>query len=125
VRDDRPLIRTRDDLLELIAHVLRLQLSYLSKDQSVAVADTILRTSRLHAYRSGSTDNAGARGSGVMESVYPLGPLPMFSHAPTAAYSARARVVGFAACRPAELPDESPVHPASSARRVRQRIGHA
>src|SRR5512132_1772469 len=39
--------------------------------------------------------------------------------------SARARVVGFAACRPAELPDESPVHPASSARRVRQRIGHA
>src|SRR5512132_1418945 len=39
--------------------------------------------------------------------------------------SARARVVGFASCRPAELPNESPVHPASSARRVRQRIGHA
>jgi hypothetical protein len=38
------LIRTRDDLLELIAHVLRLQLSYLSKDQALAVADTILRT---------------------------------------------------------------------------------
>jgi hypothetical protein len=44
VRDDRPLIRTRDDLLELIAHVLRLQLSYLSRDQALAVADTILRT---------------------------------------------------------------------------------
>src|SRR5512132_2593235 len=39
--------------------------------------------------------------------------------------SALARVVGFAACRPAELQNESPVHPASSARRVRQRIGHA
>jgi hypothetical protein len=44
VRDDRPLIRTRDNLLELIAHTLRLQLSYLSKDQALAVADTILRT---------------------------------------------------------------------------------
>jgi hypothetical protein len=44
VRDDRPLIRTRDDLLELIAHALHLQLSYLSKDQALAVADTILRT---------------------------------------------------------------------------------
>jgi hypothetical protein len=44
VRDDRPLIQTRDDLLELIAHALRLQLSYLSKEQAVAVADTILRT---------------------------------------------------------------------------------
>jgi hypothetical protein len=44
VRNDRPLIRTRDDLLELIAHALRLQLSYLSKDQALAVADTILRT---------------------------------------------------------------------------------
>jgi hypothetical protein len=29
---------------ELIAHALRLQLSYLSKDQALAVADTILRT---------------------------------------------------------------------------------
>ena len=44
VRDDRPLIRTRDDLLEVIAHALRLQLTYLSKDQALAVADTILRT---------------------------------------------------------------------------------
>jgi hypothetical protein len=44
VRDDRPLIRTGDDLLELIAHILRLQLSYSSKDQALAVADTILRT---------------------------------------------------------------------------------
>jgi hypothetical protein len=39
-----PLIRTRDDLLELIAHALRLQLTYLSKDHALAVADTILRT---------------------------------------------------------------------------------
>ena len=31
-------------LLELIAHALRLQLSYLSKDQALTVADTILRT---------------------------------------------------------------------------------
>ena len=45
MRDDRPLIRTRTDLLELIAHALRLQLSYLSKDQALAVADTVLRTS--------------------------------------------------------------------------------
>ena len=44
MRDDRPLIRTRNDLLELVAHALRLQLSYLSKDQALAVADTILRT---------------------------------------------------------------------------------
>jgi hypothetical protein len=44
VHDNRPLIRTRDDLLELIAHVLYLQLSYLSKDQALAMADTILRT---------------------------------------------------------------------------------
>jgi hypothetical protein len=44
VRDDRSLIRTRDDLLELIAHALRLQLTYLSKDQALAVADTTLRT---------------------------------------------------------------------------------
>jgi hypothetical protein len=33
--------------MELIAHALRLQLSYLSKDQALAVADTILRTLRL------------------------------------------------------------------------------
>jgi hypothetical protein len=44
VRYDRPLIRTRDDLLELIAHALRLQLTYLPKDQALTVADTILRT---------------------------------------------------------------------------------
>jgi hypothetical protein len=44
VRDDLPLIRTRDDLLQLIAHALRLQLSYLSKNQALAAADTILRT---------------------------------------------------------------------------------
>jgi hypothetical protein len=44
VRDDRPPIRTRDNLLELIAHALRLQLTYLPKHQALAVADTILRT---------------------------------------------------------------------------------
>jgi hypothetical protein len=38
------LIRTRTACMELIAHALRLQLSYLSKDQALAVADTILRT---------------------------------------------------------------------------------
>ena len=44
MRDEHPLIRTRDDLLELIANALRLQLTYLSEDQALAVADTILRT---------------------------------------------------------------------------------
>jgi hypothetical protein len=44
VRDERPLIRTRDDLLELIAHALRLQLTYLSKNKALVVADTILHT---------------------------------------------------------------------------------
>jgi hypothetical protein len=60
VRDDRPLIRTRDDLLELIAHALRLQLSYLSKDQALAVADTILRTLKAARYRSAGADSAGS-----------------------------------------------------------------
>ena len=59
MRDDRPLIRTRDDLLELIAHALHLQLSYLSKDQALAVADTILRTLKPRGYRSGGANNAG------------------------------------------------------------------
>jgi hypothetical protein len=45
VRDDRPLIRTRNDLLELIAHALRLQLTAQIKP--------------------------AARGSGVMESCWP------------------------------------------------------
>jgi hypothetical protein len=65
VRDDRPLIQTRDDLLELIAHALRLQLSYLSKDQALAVADTILRTLKAARYRSGAY--TGGIRSGVME----------------------------------------------------------
>jgi hypothetical protein len=61
VHDNRPLIRTRDDLLELIAHVLYLQLSYLSKDQALAMADTILRTLKApRGYRSGSADDAGS-----------------------------------------------------------------
>ena len=43
VRERAPLIRTRDDLLELIAHALRLQLSYLSKNQAlVAEYDMVL-----------------------------------------------------------------------------------
>jgi hypothetical protein len=37
-------IRTRDDLVELIADAVRLQLTWLSKENAVAVADTILRS---------------------------------------------------------------------------------
>ena len=61
-----PLIRTRDDLLELIAHILRLQLSYLSKDQALAVADTILRTFKRRAVIDPAAEIAqpAARGSG-------------------------------------------------------------
>ena len=58
-----PLIRTRDDLLELIAHVLRLQLGYLSNDQALAVADTILRTFKAGGYRSGGADSSGQKWS--------------------------------------------------------------
>lgn len=36
-------IQTRDDLLKLIADAIRLQLTYLSKENAMAVADTILR----------------------------------------------------------------------------------
>ena len=36
-------IKTRDDLLNLIAGAIRLQLTYLSKEGALAVADTILR----------------------------------------------------------------------------------
>ena len=36
-------IQTRDDLLNLIASAIRLQLTYLSKENALAVADTILR----------------------------------------------------------------------------------
>lgn len=36
-------IKTRDDLLNLIAGAIRLQLTYLSKENALAVADTILR----------------------------------------------------------------------------------
>ena len=36
-------IQTRDDLLNLIAGAIRLQLTYLSKENALAVADTILR----------------------------------------------------------------------------------
>jgi len=40
----RPTIRTRDDLLLLIADAVRLQLTYLPRDQAMAVADTVLRS---------------------------------------------------------------------------------
>jgi hypothetical protein len=40
----RPYIRTRDDLLLLIADAVRLQLTYLPRDQAMAVADTVLRS---------------------------------------------------------------------------------
>ena len=50
----------RNDLLELIAHVLRLQLSYLSKDQALAVADTILRTLEAARLSIRGADNAGS-----------------------------------------------------------------
>src|SRR5512132_282200 len=76
VRDDRPLIRTRDDLLELIAHVLRLQLSYLSKDQALAVADTILRTFKAARLSIGSADDAGSPRK-RMENVFSSG-APVF-----------------------------------------------
>ena len=36
-------IKTRDDLLNLIADAIRLQLTYLSKEGALAVGDTILR----------------------------------------------------------------------------------
>jgi len=36
-------IKTRDDLLNLIAGAIRRQLTYLSKGAALAVADTILR----------------------------------------------------------------------------------
>jgi hypothetical protein len=65
VRDDRPLIRTRDDLLELIAHALRLQLSYLSKDQALAVADTILRTLKAARLSPVEQRQVGSRVGGV------------------------------------------------------------
>lgn len=40
----RPTIRTRDDLLLLIADAVRLQLTYLDRGQAMAVADTVLRS---------------------------------------------------------------------------------
>lgn len=46
MRDNKPseaAIQTRDDLLNLIAGAIRLQLTYLSKENALAVADTIMR----------------------------------------------------------------------------------
>ena len=40
----RPDIRTRDDLLLLIADAVRLQLTYLPREQALAIADTVLRS---------------------------------------------------------------------------------
>jgi hypothetical protein len=48
MRDDRqqqpPIIRDREALLDLIANAIRLQLTYLSHKEAVAVADTVLRS---------------------------------------------------------------------------------
>ncbi len=43
----RPPVRTRDDLIKLIADAIRLQLTYLSNENAMAVADTILRTFKM------------------------------------------------------------------------------
>ena len=40
---NREPIRTRDDLLQLIADAIRLQITYLPQQQALAVADTVLR----------------------------------------------------------------------------------
>ena len=60
--------KSRDRLLNgeiaskfFVRNVLRLQLSYLSKEQALAVADTILRTA--------AQIIPAARGSGVMQNV--------------------------------------------------------
>lgn len=37
-------IRTRDDLVDLIADAVRLQLTWLSRENAKAVADTVLRS---------------------------------------------------------------------------------
>ena len=42
MRDQRP-IRTREDLLRLIADAVRLLMTYLDQKEAVAVADTVLR----------------------------------------------------------------------------------
>ena len=45
MRDQRPPpIRDREGLLRLIANAVRLQLTYLSREQATAVADTLLRS---------------------------------------------------------------------------------
>jgi hypothetical protein len=48
MRDEphRPVVRTRDDLLRLIADAICLQLTYLPK-KHIAVADTILRSFKM------------------------------------------------------------------------------
>jgi PleD family two-component response regulator len=49
MRDEphRPVVRTRDDLLRLIADAICLQLTHLTKKQAIAVADTILRSFKM------------------------------------------------------------------------------
>ena len=50
MRDREPqpaLVRTRDDLMKLIADAIRIQLTHLSKENAMAVADTILRTFKM------------------------------------------------------------------------------
>ena len=43
----RPQVKTRDDLVKLMADAIRLQLTYLSNENAQAVADTILRTFKM------------------------------------------------------------------------------
>lgn len=43
MREQRP-IRTREDLLRLIAQAVRLQMTYLSQKEALAAADTVLRS---------------------------------------------------------------------------------
>src|SRR5512144_2526098 len=79
-RRPRSLIRTRDDLLELIAHALRLQLSYLSKEQALAGS----RHHPAHPQGRAVIDPPAhimpaTRGSGVMakpQTVPPMAPQP-------------------------------------------------
>jgi hypothetical protein len=78
------LIRTRNDLLELIAHALRVQ------DQALAVADTILPTIKAAAMDPAAQIMPSARGSGVMakpQTGPPMAPQPARAHSPMSANS--------------------------------------
>src|SRR5512132_323331 len=91
VRDDRPLIRTRENLMKRIAHVLRLQLSYLSKDQALAVADTVLST--LKAARLSAAQMMPAA-RGVMETAVLVLSPPYLTRHPRQCNGAPCRAFG-------------------------------